>query len=152
MKLLVNMRKSDTKDLIESCVNFYAKELNIKDSNFALIVNSRKGLMKNADCRGVAYVVAGRIFGLDIDSKLTVETLIEVLAHEMVHIKQFARGQVKYKGRSMYWLGKKVVKSKINYFDQPWEHDAWAKERILASKIFKILRKEDVKFNKKNKT
>jgi hypothetical protein len=75
-----------------------------------------------------------------IDSKLRDDDLVEILCHEMVHVKQFALGQAVikyYAGKPQYyWMGRKVKKS---YWDQPWEIDAWRKERVLASRIYKIL-------------
>ena len=58
----------------------------------------------------------------------------------MVHVKQYARGQIKeIRGRkTKYWMGKKVRKG---YFEQPWEIEAFSKERILANKIFEIINK-----------
>ena len=76
------------------------------------------------------------------------EKLIEVIAHEMVHIKQFVKGQLKRKGRQIFWMGKRYVRSRVNYYDHPWEHDAWSKEKFLAAKIFKILSKENEKFER----
>ena len=80
---------------------------------------------------------------LDIDSEI-----LKTLAHEMVHIKQFAKGQLKRIGRQTFWMGKRYVRSKVNYYDHPWEHDAWSKEKFLSAKIFKILSKENEKFER----
>jgi hypothetical protein len=58
----------------------------------------------------------------------------------MVHVKQFALGQtqIKYRGKkpTFYWMGKRV---QADYWDQPWEQEAWRRERVLASRIYKIL-------------
>ena len=82
-----------------------------------------------------------KLYFMQLDSSIDIEQLIQTIAHEMVHIKQFVKGQISYKGRSMYWLGNRVVKSKINYYDHPWEIDAWSKEKVLSAKIYKILTK-----------
>ena len=97
-----------------------------------------KDLAKDHAANGVAMRLTDGIYGMDLDSRLSMEKLIEVIAHEMVHIKQFVMGNLKYEGRSFYWHGKKVIRSKINYYDHPWEIEAWSKEKVLASKIFKI--------------
>jgi hypothetical protein len=144
------MRKSDRKLLIDACVNFYAKELKIDKNKFCLIVKSTKGLVKDTNAAGMAYRIpdylridnlSPKLYFMQLDSSIAMEQLIQTIAHEMVHIKQFVKGQISYKGRSMYWLGNKVVKSKINYYDHPWEIDAWSKEKVLSAKIFKILTK-----------
>jgi hypothetical protein len=144
------MRKSDRKLLIDACITFYAKELKIDKNNFCLIVKSTKGLAKDTNAAGMAYRIpdylridnlSPKLYFMQLDSSIAMEQLIQTIAHEMVHIKQFVKGQISYKGRSMYWLGNKVVKSKINYYDHPWEIDAWSKEKVLSAKIFKILTK-----------
>jgi hypothetical protein len=85
---------------------------------------------------------------MHLSSRIDSEKLIEVIAHEMVHIKQFAKGQLKRIGRQTFWMGKRYVRSKVNYYDHPWEHDAWSKEKFLSAKIFKILSKENEKFER----
>jgi hypothetical protein len=141
MNLLLEMRQSDRKMLIDSCINFYARELKIDKKNFTLAIFSTKGLAKDIGANGMAYRIEDKIYSMHLDSRISMENLIQVIAHEMVHIKQFVRGQISFKGRSMYWLGNKVIKSKINYYDHPWEIDAWSKEKVLSAKIYKILAK-----------
>ena len=150
LELILDMRKSDRKLLIDACINFYAQELKINKNKFCLIVKSIRGLIKNTDAAGSAYHVpkylrndklSSKMYFMQLDSGIEMEKLIQTIAHEMVHIKQFVKGQITYKGRSMYWLGNRVVKSRINYYDQPWEIDAWSKEKVLSAKIYKILTK-----------
>jgi len=114
MNLILDMRKSDRRDLIEACVKFYSQELKIDKKRFTLAVFSKKDLAKDHAANGVAMRLTDGIYGMDLDSRLSMEKLIEVIAHEMVHIKQFATGQLKYKGRSLFWRGEKVIRSRIN--------------------------------------
>ena len=64
---------------------------------------------------------------------------IAILAHEMVHVKQFVRKEmvinVTPKRSTYYWKGKRVV---ADYYNQPWEIEAWKKERLLATRIYAI--------------
>ena len=153
MLLDVAMRSSDRKLLIESCINFYAEKLNIKRKNFLLIAFTVKGLRKNENSNGFVanlkkkYLVdpTQRAYVMNLDSRLNTYDLVETIAHEMVHIKQKVLGQLRYEGKTTYWLGKKVICSKINYFDQPWEQEAWSKQKLLAMQIFKILEKIEKK-------
>ena len=141
MELILGMRNSDRKMLIDACINFYARELKIDKNNFTLAVFSKKGLAKEIGANGMAVRIRDKVCAMHLDSKLSMENLVQVIAHEMVHVKQFVRGQISFKGRSMYWLGNKVIRSKINYYDHPWEIDAWSKEKVLSAKIYKILAK-----------
>ena len=148
MNLCMEMRQSDRKMLIEACVQFYAKELKIDKSDFTLFVFSSKDIVKDEGANGMAIPIADKVYSVMLNSRMDSEKLIEVIAHEMVHIKQFVKGQLKRKGRQIFWMGKRYVRSRVNYYDHPWEHDAWSKEKFLAAKIFKILSKENEKFER----
>ena len=67
--------------------------------------------------------------------RLTADALINMsttLAHEMVHVRQLAKGQMKFaKNQSRIWMGKLYTK-KTKYLDQPWELDAFARQEIIA--------------------
>lgn len=79
---------------------------------------------------------------MEIDSSLNIESLVETIAHEMVHVKQTIQGQyrIEFKGRTVhrYWRGQRVKKE---YFEQPWEQEAWSKEKVLAAKLFSLVDK-----------
>jgi hypothetical protein len=67
-------------------------------------------------------------------SRLTKSSLINMattLAHEMVHVRQLAKGQLKYLPReAKLWMGRRYT-SKTRYLDQPWEQDAFARQEML---------------------
>jgi hypothetical protein len=66
--------------------------------------------------------------------RLTKSSLINMattLAHEMVHVRQLAKGQLKYLPReAKLWMGRRYT-SKTRYLDQPWEQDAFARQEML---------------------
>jgi hypothetical protein len=66
--------------------------------------------------------------------RLTKSSLINMattLAHEMVHVRQLAKGQLKYLPReAKLWMGRRYT-SKTSYLDQPWEQDAFARQEML---------------------
>lgn len=131
-------RKSATKSLIETACKFLVKELNLTRSKYTLLVMTEKGLMKNEGCKGAVTKIGPKCLAMMVDSHLDIERLIITLAHEMVHVKQYAKGQVKASKscKTHYWLGKNVRKG---YYEQPWEIEAFTKERVLANKIFAII-------------
>ena len=67
-------------------------------------------------------------------TRVTQTALLDValtLAHEMVHVRQLAKGIMKFlPNGSRMWMGKKYTK-KTPYMDQPWELDAFAKQEII---------------------
>jgi len=160
MDFQVLLRSSDRRLLIESCIKFYAKELNIENHNFNLIVEpinlreirSADGAVSELIKKKKKYSARKekKLILMQLESKLKIEQLIEVIAHEMVHVKQTVRGQLASRGVSLFWKGKKVLCSKINYYDRPWEIEAWSKQKLLSNKIFRLLDKQYEKHVMKN--
>lgn len=62
------------------------------------------------------------------------ETVISTLAHEMVHIKQFARGELRmlYTGYCAKWKGEKYLDD-AHYETCPWEVEANSIEPVLSA-------------------
>jgi len=53
------------------------------------------------------------------------------LSHEMVHVRQLAKGQMKFLPKNArMWMGKTYSK-KTKYLDMPWELDAFARQEIV---------------------
>lgn len=78
-----------------------------------------------------------RNFCIQIDSKQSVKNIFRTLAHEMVHVKQFAQGRLKEypKNNARFrWEGKIFVidnSSDEQYFFSPWEIEAFGYEEGL---------------------
>ncbi len=73
--------------------------------------------------------------------RVTKSSLLEMgttLAHEMVHVRQLAKGQMKFlPNQARVWMGKRYSK-KTHYLDQPWELDAFARQEILFRKAIEL--------------
>ncbi len=58
------------------------------------------------------------------------------LAHEMVHVKQLAKGILKNKRNGVnIWAGKAYSK-KTAYLDMPWEIEAFSKQELILRRAF----------------
>jgi hypothetical protein len=58
------------------------------------------------------------------------------LAHEMVHVKQLAKGVLKNKNNGTnIWAGKQYGK-KTAYLDMPWEIEAFSKQELILRRAF----------------
>ena len=64
---------------------------------------------------------------------MTIKSIGITLAHEMVHVRQMAKGILKIKNGVNYWCGKRYTK-RTKYLDQPWEQDAFARQEIVFRK------------------
>jgi predicted metallopeptidase len=78
-----------------------------------------------ADCMLVMIRAPQRL------TPLTMMDMATTLAHEMVHVRQLAKGIMRFAhGDVRYWKGKKYTK-KTKYLDMPWEIDAFSRQEIL---------------------
>ena len=67
-----------------------------------------------------------RTFELEIDCTQSLRKLLETVAHEMVHVKQFARRELHPSKDE--WYGKTYNPKKVSYWDLPWEIEAHGRE------------------------
>lgn len=67
-----------------------------------------------------------RSFEIEVDKTLRLRRLIETVAHEMVHVKQYARREL-HPAHSK-WMGKTINPKKVSYWDLPWEVEAHGRE------------------------
>lgn len=80
-----------------------------------------------------ATVDLGINFGYVIVIKPTrsLKDLGITLAHEMVHVKQMAKGTLKNRQSGSYiWAGKRYSK-KTEYLSMPWEIEAFSKQELI---------------------
>jgi len=70
-----------------------------------------------------------REFDIEINNQAKLRRMLETVAHEMVHAKQFARGELYESARTNKhrWQGKWLTKEP-GYWDQPWEIEAHGRE------------------------
>jgi hypothetical protein len=83
-----------------------------------------------------------RNFIISIDPKLSKKMILLVLAHEMVHVKQYARGELKDLMRTnmVKYMGKLYDDEKISYWSHPWEKEARKLEKKLYTEFRKSLK------------
>jgi hypothetical protein len=148
MDIQVMARNSISKVLVENCLQLFRNELKLQNSRYSLIVVPERGMSVKDGIRGSVFKLGPTVIGMNIDTALDTERLIIALAHEMIHVKQYARGQITH-GKNLnskFWMGKKF---RGHYYDLPWEVEAFSKERVLANKVFKIIDKADVQLKSK---
>ena len=82
-----------------------------------------------------------RNFTLALDPDNTREEMLITIAHEMVHIEQYASGKLKEYVRSgnIHWMGKAHPDCKMVKNTSPWERDARRKEKLLYIKYVEHL-------------
>lgn len=143
MELEILGRKTQRKVFAEAAIKFFRKELKLERSRWNLIVGFERGIQKNEGYSGAVIVPFNGMLIMKLDSGLDVENLARTIAHEMVHVKQYATGKLRMETQrgkhNFYWNGRKS--SVKEYYDMPWELQAFSQESILANKFGKFLEK-----------
>ena len=108
--------------------------------NVNLTVNFQKfeiGSRDYAYCDWIDDNHRSRVFVITIDRTLSKRETLLALAHEMVHLKQYAKGELKdifRPVRMTKWLGESFPENSVDYWDSPWEWEAYGRERGLYIK------------------
>ena len=126
MNFIVQSRSKRTKKFFEAILPSMIRQLNLTNSRKCLIVKTDR-----IDSQGVTLPF------YDIDTYLVVVNSTKrltdmgiTLAHEMVHVRQMAKGKLKSVAKGNTWNGKLYTK-KTEYLDQPWEQDAFSKQELI---------------------
>lgn len=83
-----------------------------------------------------------REFLIGIDRSLTKKETLLALAHEMVHLKQYAKGEMKdiwRPVRMVKWQGERYLHEEMDYWECPWEIEAYGREKGLYFKFLTYL-------------
>ena len=129
MEFVVKSRSAKTKKFVEHIMPKLIKQLGLQRSKkYVFVEISKDG--PGPGNEGVTMPLPGLdTFVVSIrPNKL--EAMGVTLAHEMVHVKQMARGTLKSVKGFNIWKGKKYTK-KTKYLDCPWEIEAFSKQELL---------------------
>jgi hypothetical protein len=87
----------------------------------------REGAYGYCDVAGRHY--NPREFLIELDTHMDKETYTKTLIHELYHVLQFCRGELKLKSSKRYYKGECM--EDLEYYEQPHEIAARWNERIL---------------------
>ena len=96
----------------------FAKQLDISRLKTSIHIRIHQQAMFMGDCEGLCEVVDVRNFVVDVALWCN---WLSVLAHELVHVKQFARGEL---SMNMEQWKSRLYCGNIDYWNQPWEREA----------------------------
>ncbi len=135
---ILNCPDKDFKPFVERAAIFYAKEL-IPSTRIRNNCLTEIHFDKELDEYGFASVEdynsrkQPRHFIIEINPLIGSRRILETLAHEMVHVKQYIFGETN--DALTKWRNKKIDPDKIDYWIQPWEIDAYGRETGLLTKF-----------------
>ena len=142
MEYLVESTNKHAHKFIESLMPSMIEQLSLSRSRRAVLVKVTDEIdegmqgatldIRIADCYLVLIKKPKRI------TKASLLDMGTTLAHEMVHVRQLAKGQMKFlPNQARIWMGKRYNK-RTHYLDQPWELDAFARQEILFRKAIEL--------------
>jgi len=111
MNVVVDMRKSGRKEMIEGCITLFIKELKLEKSKSTLFVFSKKDFEKETGAAGMVYPYSKHVITMELDSRLSTDKLVHTLAHEMVHVKQIAKGSCHMKAEKSFGKAKEFIQN-----------------------------------------
>lgn len=80
------------------------------------------------DAYGYCLSVTDREFEIEVQRDMPLRKLLTTVAHEMVHVKQYARKELI---DDTIWQGKTVNPKRTDYWELPWEIEAHGRETGL---------------------
>ncbi len=129
MQYLVHARSKRTKNFIEGILPSMIKQLGLKNSRTALFVKVSKSDIDEDNDGQTTYIK--QVGGLVVIIKpQSFERMGITLAHEMVHVKQLAKGILKTEKGVNYWNGK-CYNKRTKYLNCPWEIEAFSKQELI---------------------
>jgi len=130
MEFLVKGSKRNKK-FVEAILPSLIDQLNLANSRKAVVVQIEDDGTDNMGSTIPVDALDSYIVVIKPHRKL--KDIGFTLAHEMVHVRQMAKGILKPAKNGTIWAGKHYGK-KTKYLEMPWELDAFAKQEILFRK------------------
>jgi hypothetical protein len=131
-------KKFKNKDVLDAITFFDRKLLSEKLSRNITVKVKTKPRSKMGGADGECSWEtndAGRVrnFTIRLADHLSFKKMIQTLAHEMVHVKQYAKGELKYldKLKASRYNGELYHLDDHSYWDLPWEIEAYGREAGL---------------------
>lgn len=154
MKISVTGNTRHNKKMIKKALIFFVnalikkkirKKLDIKIQLVSKPLESYKGnTIVVGLCKPLTYAATPRKFAIRLNKHEKFAHILQTLAHEVVHVKQYASGKLRpvdwtFMTDIYKWNGK--VRD-IPYFTSPWEIEARKMEKILYRKFLTVLEEE----------
>tara|TARA_E500000318_G_scaffold18538_1_gene19330 strand:+ start:327 stop:755 length:429 start_codon:yes stop_codon:yes gene_type:complete len=134
MVVLVTGSGKNKRALVEEAAVFFKNQLMPRMKNLWIDIKLRPNYEDDGDCIWTDSYYRPREFHINLKSTNDEDHMIKTLAHEMVHVKQWAREEIK-DGRDVtqaLWKKTRLVDcQKTAYEDLPWEKEANKLEEIL---------------------
>ena len=114
--------------MAEYCIDKLMPRMSTLDIEIRLV----DGCTANGYCTKLSDTKNPREFEIEVDRRLNLRQLLETVAHEMVHVKQYARNEMCEANPLLRymtsWKSTQVCTKTTEYWDLPWEIEAHGRE------------------------
>jgi len=151
--MLLHIKGSNKKvrKVVEQAAWYYAEKLMGKRllGSLEITINLKKDLLIKEGNEGSAVWeddgYRSREFSIELDTTVKIRNLLITLAHEMVHVKQWAKNEMyEYMEPHMVrFKGEKIHLKETDYWDYPWEIEAYGKQLGLFVRFCEHMGFED---------
>jgi hypothetical protein len=127
------------KELARELVTFVKDKYLSNYTTLDIELTIKKNLSEETGAEGFCFAVESarpRTFEIEIDKDLSITKFIKTVIHELVHVRQYAKGElIDYsRGRAkVSWKGKDYTKT--SYSRQPWERQAYRLQESLYNEF-----------------
>ena len=125
-----------TRSLCKEAIRYYGKDLlgtRLYKNISVFLVFEQMPNPINALCQWQDDNHKCREFIIIVNKALNKKQTLIALAHEMVHVKQYAKGELKdyLRADEVKWQNRVFRLEKVKYWSAPWEKEAYKKDKIL---------------------
>lgn len=125
------------------CKRFFNPDV-VDDLNIQIVIKHCKKLSYNEDAASLEWLDNPRsprkfVITMNVETKTNLNKLITYMAHEMVHVKQYIKNELVDLVSTDFELSvykNKKYRTSMPYWDQPWEIEAYGRERGLTIEYF----------------
>jgi hypothetical protein len=127
---------------VKAAMGFYADYLMKNHNKVDVYLDFEKGYLKGQGNQADCCNDDGKQFTITVDADMGERAVLMALAHEMVHVKQYCQDKFGFNSRKrMYRFGGEYYPEDMNYWDCPWEIEAFGRELGLYT-MFKQSQKK----------
>ena len=125
-----------SKEMVSKVVHWYLKKMLPRFRTLDITVKLTTCYDKAGAYGYCSELDNNREFEIEIDKNLRLYDLVSTLCHELTHLKQYARNEMKHKDDGRICWKKRVYSDGVAYEDLPWEKEAFKLEHQLALECF----------------
>lgn len=134
-----DVKMTEKRKQMFAAAKFYAKKLRLNSYAGEIIISFKFDYYKTFNIYALCDYAKTGLVVIDIDANLFTHCMLSVLAHEMVHAKQYLTGQLTHSRKGNFvWKGKEYTNEK--YIKCPWELEAMRKQMVLNYQYMETLK------------